>query len=88
MQINKNKSLKEFNTFGIQVFAKYFAEIESCEDILELLNKNFFVKNYLILKILQSKITLKNSFYNKEIFKYHNVKLILLRTNKICSFFY
>jgi UDP-N-acetylmuramate dehydrogenase len=49
MKIIKNKSLKEYNTFGIDVSAKNFAEIESYEDIIELLNKGYFAKDYFIL---------------------------------------
>ncbi|WP_339717303.1 UDP-N-acetylmuramate dehydrogenase [Cyclobacterium amurskyense] len=38
MKIQENISLKAYNTFGIDVMASFFAEVESKEDILEALN--------------------------------------------------
>ena len=38
MQLTENISLKPFNTFGIDVSAKYFCEIHSVQDYLELLD--------------------------------------------------
>ena len=37
MKIQENISLKAYNTFGIDVKAKFFAELESKKDILEAL---------------------------------------------------
>lgn len=37
MTLQENKSLKNYNTFGIDVSAKYFAEIHSAEDFRELI---------------------------------------------------
>jgi UDP-N-acetylmuramate dehydrogenase len=37
LRIQDNISLKPFNTFGIEVFAKKFVEVHSVEDVLELL---------------------------------------------------
>ncbi|MDQ3536321.1 MAG: UDP-N-acetylmuramate dehydrogenase [Bacteroidota bacterium] len=37
MRIFKEKSLKEFNTFGIDIIAKYFVEINTTEQLQELL---------------------------------------------------
>jgi len=37
LTILNNISLKPFNTFGIEVFAKHFVEVHSLEDVLELL---------------------------------------------------
>ncbi|MBZ0183768.1 MAG: UDP-N-acetylmuramate dehydrogenase [Melioribacteraceae bacterium] len=39
MIIEENKSLKNLNTFGIDVSAKYFAEISSVNDLLQLLSE-------------------------------------------------
>src|SRR5690606_41996497 len=36
--ISKNKSLKHYNTFGLEVSAKYFVEADSVEEILTALN--------------------------------------------------
>ena len=45
MQIQENKSLKSYNTFGIDVKAKQFIEISSLKDLKELLKikKDFFI---------------------------------------------
>lgn len=40
MKIQHNISLKPFNTFGIEAFARSFAAVSSPEDILELLNND------------------------------------------------
>ncbi len=37
MQILENVSLKPFNTFGVSVFAQYFSEVHSKEELLEVL---------------------------------------------------
>jgi UDP-N-acetylmuramate dehydrogenase len=39
MIIEENKSLKKLNTFGIDVSAKYFSEISSVNDLLQLLSE-------------------------------------------------
>ncbi len=44
MHIKNNISLKSFNTFGIDVYAKYFAEINSLEDFHEI-RKELVYKN-------------------------------------------
>ena len=38
MNIQPNISLKPYNTFGIDVQAKYFASFQSCDELKELLN--------------------------------------------------
>lgn len=38
MNIIKNHSLKNDNTFGVEVFAKYFAEVQSEEELISLLS--------------------------------------------------
>ncbi len=49
-QILGNVSLKQLNTFGIEAFAKFYAEINSISDLLELIkNKTFINSEKLIL---------------------------------------
>ena len=36
LQIQQNVSLKNFNTFGIEVFARYFVEINHEDELVEL----------------------------------------------------
>jgi len=43
MNIESDKSLKHYNTFGIDVKAKYFAEVKSIDDIRELVRDPKFV---------------------------------------------
>ena len=45
MQIQQNISLKSYNTFGIDVYAKEFIQVESIEDLKELIAKHgdFFI---------------------------------------------
>lgn len=45
MQITSNISLKPLNTFGIEVKAKYFTEIQSLENIIELLETKEYKNN-------------------------------------------
>ena len=60
MQLNKDISLKKYNTFGIDVRAKYFYSIETIEQLNTLLksliNKPKFIlgggSNLLLTKIL------------------------------------
>ncbi len=49
MLIEKEKPLKSFNTFGIEASAKYFAEIKSVEEFLELRTAKEFNEEKLIL---------------------------------------
>lgn len=49
MEIKENVSLKNFNTFGIDVYAAFFCEIHSIEDLKELRNTDLFKKERLIL---------------------------------------
>ncbi len=37
MQIQENVSLKPYNTFGVSVFAKYFVEVHSVEELVDVL---------------------------------------------------
>ncbi len=50
LKIEENKSLKPYNTFGVNVKANYFTSVESEKEILEiLLSKRFSSMNKLIL---------------------------------------
>ncbi len=49
MNIEKNKSLKPLNQFGVDVNAKYFVELQSLDDITEFLNSPYSKDNILIL---------------------------------------
>ncbi len=50
MKILKNKSLKEFNQYGVDINAKYFVEIKNDNDITDLINSGYLKKeNILIL---------------------------------------
>ena len=40
MTIQENFSLKNHNTFGVDVSAKYFAEVHSVEELIEVLKQN------------------------------------------------
>lgn len=42
VKILENVSLKHLNTFGIEAYAKWFVEIESMEDLLELIQDKIF----------------------------------------------
>ncbi len=42
LQILKNVSLKQYNTFGINALAKYFAVFNSLDDLIEVLNNETF----------------------------------------------
>jgi UDP-N-acetylmuramate dehydrogenase len=42
MEVKQNYPLKNYNTFGIDVKAQYFAEIDSVENLKELLNDPFY----------------------------------------------
>ncbi len=41
MQLQEHVSLKYYNTFGVEVFARYFVEINTEQDIVDLLNDDF-----------------------------------------------
>lgn len=48
MQIEKNKSLKEFNTFGIDCKANYFVSVSSIEELKELLQHEGHQKKFIL----------------------------------------
>ena len=49
MQVEKNKSLLPFNTFGIDVKARYFSKISSESDLLNLADHEFFNKKNIVV---------------------------------------
>ncbi len=50
MKIQENFSLKKYNTFGIDIKAKYFAEVYSTDELRTILSdSNFKNENKLIL---------------------------------------
>lgn len=49
MKIEENKSLKEYNQFGIDVKAKYFVTISNIEQLKDVLTSAYSKKNILIL---------------------------------------
>ena len=71
MQIQQNKSLKQYNTFGINAIAKEFAEFESIEDLKQIdLNRNHLVlgggSNILFTKNVDG-LVLKNNIRGIEV---------------------
>lgn len=48
MNIQKNISLKKYNTFGIAVFAKYFCEITSIIDLAKALKQTEYPKKFIL----------------------------------------
>jgi UDP-N-acetylmuramate dehydrogenase len=88
MQIEKNKSLKSFNTFGIDAKAKFFAAFESVEDLEEIYQKAEFQKvkkmvlgggSNLLLTGDFDGLILKNDCRGIEIIKTEN-DFVLVRT--------
>ncbi|TAH00398.1 MAG: UDP-N-acetylmuramate dehydrogenase [Sphingobacteriales bacterium] len=49
LEIQHNVSLKNFNSFGIQAFAKYFVEINTEEQLSQLFNNSQIVKNPILI---------------------------------------
>ncbi len=49
MQIKENHLLKKLNTFGIQAIAKYFTELNSIEEIQEMIQSSLFKENPFLL---------------------------------------
>ena len=81
IHIKENISLLPFNTFGIDVKAKYFCEIETIETLQELLKNDVFKTNqYLVLgggsNILFSKdfdgLVIKNNIKGKSVIENNN----------------
>jgi len=76
MNILKNISLKPFNTFGIEAFAKEFVDITSIEDLIQVLevyknSKKFILgggSNLLLTKNIDS-LVIHNNIKGKEVIK-------------------
>ncbi len=49
MQIRENFSLKPYNTFGIDVKAKYFSSFQSVDELKEILNSQFSILNFQLI---------------------------------------
>ena len=48
MLIEENKSLKNYNTFGIECFARYFFSVTSIRDLKKVLYSNLHKKQYIL----------------------------------------
>lgn len=48
MQIVENKNLKQYNTFGVNAFAKYFVEINTVEELREVLKDSRFPDKFIL----------------------------------------
>lgn len=62
MEIQENKPLNELNTFGINVDAKYFAEVQSVEEFKELIQTENYKQNKKLVLGGGSNILFTNSF--------------------------
>ncbi len=74
--IIENKNLKSYNTFGIEAFCKYFVELNSVADFLELLKSDIYTSHQKLIigggsNILFTKdydgLVIKNNIKGKEI---------------------
>ena len=63
VKMEKNKSLRNLNTFGIDVTAKYFVSISSVEELKELSNTHTFNEEYLLILGGGSNILLTKDFH-------------------------
>ena len=61
--MEKNKSLRNLNTFGIDVTAKYFVSISSVEELKELSNTHTFNEENLLILGGGSNILLTKDFH-------------------------
>src|SRR5580698_925058 len=62
MKIESGRSLKSYNTFGIDVSAKYFTEVNSIDDIRKLIRDVKFVNEKRFILGGGSNILFKNDF--------------------------
>lgn len=86
MKIYKDFSLKEFNTFGIDIISKYFININNINDLDKIFNNYNLIKlpklilgegsNILFTKNFKG-ITIKNSLKKIEIFKENKKNIII-----------
>ncbi|AWU39889.1 UDP-N-acetylmuramate dehydrogenase [Blattabacterium punctulatus] len=85
LDIKKNFSLKNFNTFGINVYARYFVNVKSIKDLQKTLDRYpyipiFFLgngSNILFLKNYYQGLVIKMGIKGKKIIKENNSKVIV-----------
>ncbi|AEU09397.1 UDP-N-acetylmuramate dehydrogenase [Blattabacterium sp. (Cryptocercus punctulatus) str. Cpu] len=85
LDIKKNFSLKNFNTFGINVYARYFINVKNIEDLQKTLDRYpyipiFFLgngSNILFLKNYYQGLVIKMGIKGKKIIKENNSKVIV-----------
>ncbi|BBA17203.1 UDP-N-acetylmuramate dehydrogenase [Blattabacterium cuenoti] len=85
MFIKKNFSLKKFNTFGVDVYARYFVEIKSIEEILKIFDIYSYISklflgngsNVLFLKNYYPGLVMKMGIKGKKIIKENHSKVIV-----------
>ncbi len=49
MELIKNFSLQKYNTFGLEVYAKYFIEINSTEEAIKFFNEKYSLKEEILI---------------------------------------
>lgn len=77
MTLHKNYSLKKFNTFGVDVNAECFVEIDNEEELVEYLSQKEFIKNQLLILGGGSNILFTKN-YDGTVVKYlpHSINII------------
>lgn len=63
MEVKKSYPLKNYNTFGIDVSARYFVEVDSCEQVQALLKEPFYQKISKLILGGGSNILFTSDFY-------------------------
>lgn len=64
MQLEKDYSIKEFNTMGFDIIAKYYCRIDKIEDLKELIDNKIFKENKKIFLGGGSNILFTNEYYD------------------------
>lgn len=85
MFIKKNFSLKKFNTFGINVYARYFVEVKNIEEIKKILDRypsisKLFLgngSNILFLKNYYPGLVMKMGIKGKKVIKENDSQVIV-----------
>ncbi|QIK16732.1 UDP-N-acetylmuramate dehydrogenase [Blattabacterium sp. DPU] len=85
MFIKKNFSLKKFNTFGINVYARYFVEVKNIEEIIKIFDIYPYISklflgngsNILFLKNYYPGLVMKIGIKGKKIIKENDSKVIV-----------
>lgn len=62
MQITEHSNLKQFNTFGMDVTSRYMVEVNSEEDVKELIGSDLFKQNYHLILGGGSNVLLTDHF--------------------------